>query len=58
MSMEVGGERKSGFSHKDYRNYIYCKWMAGMVKKDAEEVLEYFQKTKKYNTSSFLLNAT
>ena len=58
MSKEVGGRENMWFSHKGYDNYIYCKRMAAMVKKDAEEVLEYFQKTKKYNTSSFLFNAT
>lgn len=46
------GERKNKFLEKDYRNYIYCKWLAVMEKGDAEAVLEYFQK-KKDNLSLF-----
>lgn len=53
MNREVGGRENLGFLDKDYRNYLYRKRMAEMVKGDAGAVLEYFQKKKEENSSFF-----
>ncbi|KAM5576773.1 protein FAR1-RELATED SEQUENCE 5-like [Rosa sericea] len=53
MSREVGGRENLGFMEKDYRNYIHRKRRVKMEKGDAGAILQYFQKMKEDNSSSF-----
>lgn len=53
MGIELGGQEHLGFLEKDYRNYIHRKRKAAMEKRDAREILQYFQKVQSENPIYF-----